>query len=281
MTKSLITGASGFIGSSLKEKLIERGDQVIVLPRQLLFKPKKLKKFIADFRPSLIFHLAAFGNKYPQTDENEIFKANVIGTFNLLNASKDLKFEAFINTGSSSEYGTKRKVMKEKDSLDSDTFYGVTKASATMLCRAFAKRYNIPAVTVRPFSVYGLDEADDKFIPTVIRCAQKDQTLYLAPGVHDWIYIEDYIDGVLTVTKNTKKLQGKSVNIGTGIQTTNHQVVEIVEKVLGTKIKIKNTEPMRNYDTGISWVADNNLLKSLGWKYKYDLTKGVSKLVYG
>ena len=279
--KCLITGGSGFIGSALKIELIKRGYNVVALPRQLLFKPKLLEKFVIEASPDLIFHLAAFGNKYFQKDENQIFETNIIGTFNLLNATKQLKFTAFINTGSSYEYGVKDKPMSEVDFLDTDTFYGVTKASATMLCRAFAKKYNKPIVTVRPFSVYGPNDDEEKFIPTVIRCATLNQNLKLASGVHDWIFIDDYINGVFKVVKNIRKIQGRVVNIGTGKQITNKKVVQVIEKVFGKKIKIERSVPIRNYDTNISWVADNKLLKSLGWKNKYDLTKGIKKTIHG
>lgn len=279
--KCLITGATGFIGSALKAEFVKRGYDVIPLPRQLLFKPKMLKKFVTDLNPDLIFHLATFGNRHFQTDERKIIKTNIDGTSNLLEACKDLRFTAFVNTGSSSEYGTKKRPIKEEDSLDSNTFYGVTKASATLLCRAFAHYYNKPIVTMRPFSVYGLGEPEGKFIPMLIRCAKEKQTFKLAPGVHDWIFIDDYINGVLKVVEYAKKLQGQVVNIGTGVQTTNKKVVEITEEVMGVKIKLKYIPSLREYDTDISWVADNTLLKSLGWRYKYDLSKGITKLVYG
>lgn len=279
--RCLITGSSGFIGSSLKLRLIDQGYKTLALPRQLLFRPRLLKKFIADNRPDLIFHLASYGNRHFQKNEMKIIKVNILGTFNLLEASKDLPYNAFINTGSSSEYGNKKESMKENDSLDADTFYGVTKASATMLCRAYAKRFNKPIVTVRPFSVYGPGDSKDKFIPMAIKCASKNKVLKLAPGIHDWIFIDDYINGVLKVLEYANKLAGKVVNIGTGIQTSNERVVEIIEEVMGVKIKTKRTGIIREYDTSISWVADNTLLKSLGWKCKYDLSKGVAKLVYG
>lgn len=279
--KCLITGGSGFIGSALKIKLIARNYKVTVLPRKLLFQPKNLKKFVTDLNPDFIFHLAAFGNRHYQTNEKKIIKVNLQGTINLLTASSDVNYSAFINTGSSSEYGIKNKPMKETDSLDSDTFYGATKAAATMICRAFAKRYNKPIITVRPFSVYGPGESEDKFIPHAIKLAKQNQILKLAPGIHDWIFIADYINGVLKVIEYADKLKGKVVNIGTGVQLTNKKVVDIIEKVLGKTIKVEYIKTIREYDTTICWVADNSILKSLGWKYKYDLLNGVKKIVYG
>lgn len=276
---SLITGATGFIGTALRVSLLKKGHKVTALPRSMFYQKKKLREFVNNLQPDYIFHLASYGNKHFQQEEDKIFRANIIGTINLLKAVYDINFKAFINVGSSSEYGIKSKPMKEDDVLESETFYGVTKASATLLCRAFAKKYNKAIVTVRPFSVYGPNEDPNKFIPTVVGCGLKKQVLKLAPGVHDWVYLDDFIDGLLTVVKNAEKLKGKVVNIGSGIQTSNQGVVKIVESVIKNKISVEYVNPIRDYDTDFSWVADNSLLKSLEWKNKTSLKEGLTKII--
>lgn len=275
----LITGASGFIGTALGASLLEKRYKVVALPRSMFYQKKKLKEFVDNLKPDYIFHLASYGNKHFQNDEDKIFRANIVGTFNLLKAVQGINFKAFINVGSSSEYGIKDKPMKEDDFLASETFYGVTKASATLLCRAFAKKYNKAIVTVRPFSVYGPNEDPNKFIPTVVDCGLKEKNLKLAPGVHDWIYIDDFINGMLIVAKKAKKLKGRVINIGTGVQTSNQDVVKIVESIIKNKISIEYVSPIRDYDTDFSWVADNSLLKSLGWQNKTSLKEGLKKII--
>lgn len=275
----LITGASGFIGTALGASFLEKRYKVVALPRSMFYQKKKLKEFVNNLKPDYIFHLASYGNKHFQNDEDKIFRANIVGTFNLLKAVQGINFKAFINVGSSSEYGIKDKAMKEDDLLDSETFYGVTKASATLLCRAFAKKYNKAIVTVRPFSVYGPNEDPNKFIPTVVDCGLKEKNLKLAPGVHDWIYIDDFINGMLIVAKKAKKLKGRVINIGTGVQTSNQDVVKIVESIMKNKISIEYVSPIRDYDTDFSWVADNSLLKSLGWQNKTSLKEGLKKII--
>lgn len=275
----LLTGSSGFIGSSLKKKLKDMGFIVKTVPHNILHQPNRLKKVVSTFSPNYIFHLASYGNKYYQDDDLEIIKANITGTVNLLYATKDIEFDAFINTGSSSEYGIKSKEMFESDPLDTDTFYGVTKASATLICRAFAKKYSKNVITVRPFSVYGPFDDTKKFIQVAIKSFQNDLDLQLAKGVHDWIYIDDYINGVLKVLENAQKLKGKTVNIGTGIQSTNYQVIKALEEIFNKKIRIIEIDKVRAYDTETCWVANNSLLKSLGWLPNYSLKKGLTKTI--
>ena len=119
--RCLISGASGFIGTALTHKLKSMGYQVRAITREELYSKAMIS--IADtYQPDYIFHLAAYGNKYDQTDDWEIIGANIMTTLNLLYTTKGIPYKAFINTGSSSEYGTKVHPMKETDSLDTDTF---------------------------------------------------------------------------------------------------------------------------------------------------------------
>jgi nucleoside-diphosphate-sugar epimerase len=197
----------------------------------------------------------------------------------LLATTNPINYSALINFGTSSEYGRKDKPMNEEDLLEPDTLYAASKAGATLLARAWTKIYDKPIVTVRPFSVYGPEDDWGKFIMTVINCIHSRKTLTLAKGVHDWIYINDFIDGILTVVNHAHTLRGRVINIGTGVQYTNEEVVRIAEKVIGKKAKVQEANLIRSYDTTVSWVADNKLLKTLGWQPKFDLRKGIEETV--
>lgn len=284
MARYLLTGSSGFIGSALKAELLKQGHTVTVLPHKVLYQPKNLKDQCLRLNPEYIVHLASYGNKYNQQDAEAIIKGNMGITLNLLFATLKVPYKAFINTGSSSEYGFKKMPMKETDSLDTTTFYGASKASSTMLCRAFALRYHKPVVTARPFSVYGVGDDPKHFIPTAIKAFKEGSTLNLAPGVHDWINVKDYIQGVLILCNNASFLSGRAVNIGTGIQTSNYEIAGILRDVTGRPGKIKRIDRIREYDSE-SWVADNSLLKSLGWRQKYNLEEDLeymwTKAFYG
>ncbi len=273
----LISGASGFLGTRLRQQLKEH--QVRALSRKEFLLPSdKLKKVIETFNPQYIIHLAAYGNHYYQQDVREIYKANVNGTLNLLEASNGVKYKAFINIGTSSEYGKKNKPMKETDLLEPETFYAASKSATTYLCKVWAEQYNKPIVTLRPFSLYGPKEADFRFIPTIMKCIIDGKILKLSPGVHDWIYIDDFIEALMLVAKNAKRLKGQVVNIGTGKQYTNKQVVELAQNLSSQGINYKEVKK-RGYDTTRKWIANNKKIRKLGWKPKTSLIEGLREII--
>ena len=273
-----VSGASGFIGSHLVKILQANNIEVFSLKRDDLNNPVNLEVFMKDFKPDYIFHLASYGNHYDQKDEDETLTANVIKTYFMLKACKNLDFKAFVNFSSSSVYGTKSSPMKEDQFLGTDTFYGCTKVAGEYLVRAFAKKYKKPYINVRPFSVYGEGEKDNRFIPTVIKSLLERKTIKLAEEpVHDWIYVNDFLIALLKIIEHSKDFAGESINIGTGTQYSNKQVVDILEKILDNKVKIKKVKFLRNYDSDM-WVADTMKLKLLGWSPQFTLEQGLAQV---
>lgn len=274
---AIVTGSTGFIGQNLVQRLLKLNYKVAGLPRDLLLNPYELSEYIKSIRPSHIFHLAAYGNHYNQQDFNETVATNVIKTAMLLNSLIGLEFEAFINFGSSSEYGKKEMPMSENTILEPDTYYGATKAAATLLSRVYAGQHDKSVVTVRPFSVYGEGEADFRFIPTVCNSLITDTLMPVSSDAkHDWIYIQDFLDGVLRVVKNANKLKGQVVNIGSGVQYSNMEVINQLEAIAGKMLKVDVFSYTREYDSD-NWVADNRKLLNLGWKPKHTLKEGLTK----
>ena len=245
-----------------------------------LLNKKKLTKIISKINPNFIIHLATYSNYRKQTDVEEMIDINIKGTLNLLLASKNIDYKLFLNNGSSSEYGIKNKPMNEGDYLEPISFYAVTKASATLLCQVFAKEYKKPIVTLRPFSVYGPYEEESRFVPTVIKAILKNKPIRLTPGNQrrDFIYIQDVVDIYTKTLSYGKKLSGQILNMGTGIEYTNDEVVQTLFKVTGKKVKIeKGAFPKRLWDTS-HWVADiSKTKKLLNWKPKFTLEDGLKK----
>lgn len=239
---AIVTGSAGFIGQYLVKALKEQKIRVLTVPHMLLHQSYKLARYFDLHQPDYIFHLAAYGNMAQQTgDDSEIFKANVIGTFNLLQATKDIPYKAFINVSSSSV------------TLPHMTMYAATKISGEALCRAFVDEYNKPIMTVRPYSVYGPGEADYRFIPTVFRSCMTGEDMNLAEGAHDWICIDDLVD-ILIDCINLTKNGNHVINAGTGKSTKNSEVVELIEKITGKNARIVARKDMRSFDTN-QWVS--------------------------
>lgn len=274
-----VSGSNGFIGSHLVKRLRNEGHGVLPIPRNHLKYPNDLGDLFKTFPPDYIIHLAAYGNHSSQKEPSEMLNVNVIGTYNLLTSLNNVPFKGFINIGSSSEYGIKDGPMSENDVPETDTFYGATKVAGTYLARAFAREYKRNIVTVRPFSVYGPGEADFRFIPTVCHALNENKVISVATEpMHDWIYIDDFVDGVMRVVENIERLSGQIINIGTGEQYSNLEIVMLLEKVSGKTLifDIFGMSDMRTYDSH-SWVAENRKLKKLGWLPKHSIVDGLKK----
>ncbi len=299
--KVIVTGATGFIGANIARRLVEVGADVHILRRQSsndwrikdilkkvsvrivdLLDEEGLKKTVADIKPEIIVHTAVYGSYPFQKDTQRIFNTNIIGTFNLLNASKAVGFELFINTGSSSEYGVKKRAMKEDDGLDPATLYGASKACVTLCCQSFAKTEKLPIATLRLFSPYGYYEEPTRLIPSVIlSCLKKETVRVSSPhNVRDFIFIEDVSDLYLKMIENKGKATGEIFNAGFGRQHRVGEVVSEIVKLTGSKVGVEwgsvanpRLEPQR-------WEA--NILKSqkfLGWSPHHNLAEGLARTV--
>lgn len=274
-----ISGVNGFLGKNLAGILVERGLKVAGIPREILTMPDGLQDIMEEIQPDYVIHLAAYGNHSHHSDYiDEIFATNVIKTYNLLRATANVDYKAFINVSSSSVYGTKPVAMKENMILEPTTLYACTKAAGEDLALMYNRVLRKPIISVRPFSVYGPGEAEFRFIPKVIECMVKGKSLDLVKEpVHDWIYIEDFIEGIFTCIDNVDKLTGQTVNIGTGRQHTNEEIVDILLTMKSEPaFPINVVEGVRDFDTD-NWRANVTKLKSFGWKPKFPLKRGLKE----
>ena len=148
------------------------------------------------------------------------------------------------------------------------------------MCQVFSKEYKKPIVTVRPFSTYGPYEEKKRFIPTIIKAVIENKSIKLTPGEerHDFIYIDDVVDMYLKTIQKGKSLTGQILNMGTGVEYTNDEVVQTLFKITGKRTKIeKNAFPKRLWDTS-HWVANISKTKRLlNWKPNNNLSEGLKK----
>jgi nucleoside-diphosphate-sugar epimerase len=293
----LITGASGFVGSCLLRHLVENKEDVHIILRKeaqvwrikdILKKTKvhcsdltsfqELKKIFFKAKPTVIYHLAAYGAYPEQTDSDLAFKVNLSGTWNILKAASCIDYELLVNTGSSSEYGFKDKPMREDDCLEPTSYYAVSKSSASLLCSYFARKEKKPVVTLRPFSVYGAYEQPSRFVPTLMRCLYFKKAMDLVnPDIaRDYIYVDDMVSAYMNISR-LKLFPGEIFNIATGKQSSIKDIVEKAVKVTGKTTSFRwGKMPMRQWDTSC-WVADiSKAKKLLGFKPQVSLEKGLS-----
>ena len=263
--RTLLTGSTGFVGRNLLPKLngdiycFKRGDDI---------------NKVRDFKPDIVYHCAA-----ELYDEPIMYQSNVALTHNLLEAVYQVdKRVNFIYIGTSSEYGISDKPMSEDDDCNPTTMYALTKYIGTQQC---LRRSWLNRLILRPFSLYGENEDSNRFFTTLINKAKKHETIDVWEGNHDWIHIDDFIDGLFyfsnRLIKEPEMFSGQIINLATGIQTSNFQVVEMLEKYLGKLNIIKHQGHYRKGDSDM-WVADTSKAKSLDWQAKISLEEGLRRL---
>lgn len=291
MKRVLITGGTGFIGANLARRMLADGHAVHLLVRPNhatwrieeiqqdlhlhevdLGNHEKLGSVIGDIRPEWVFHLAAHGAYSWQTDARQIAETNFIGTINLVTACLKTGFESFINTGSSSEYGFKDHPPSETEWLEPNSNYAVAKAAATLFCRHTALATKTHITTLRLYSVYGEYEEPRRLIPTLI---VQGLAGHLPPLVNpevarDYVYIEDGINAYVLCANDKRDTFGLVYNVGSGVQTTLREVVDIVRRLLNISEEPKwATMPERSWDT-YHWIADiHSIQNDLKWLPNY------------
>lgn len=299
--KILITGATGFIGSNLTRRLVEEKKEVYIVLRKEsdicrikdiikrvnviyadLLDYDKLAKKVQKVNPKYIFHLATYGS-YPdlQKDDNLMIKTNILGTYNLLKATKGIDYKCFIHTGSSSEYGIKDTAISETDILEPVDQYGVTKACATLLCQMFSKKYKKNIVILRPFSVFGPYEKGSRFIPYVIMGCLKKKEVKMTSGEQkrDFIFINDVIDIYLKVM-DKEGISGQIFNVGTGNDSSIKETAKIIFELTGSDPRLLKigAKKSREIEAITSWKADTSKMEEiLGYKPQHTLREGIKK----
>jgi nucleoside-diphosphate-sugar epimerase len=240
---------------------------------------ERVCKAVSDIRPEWVFHLAVYGAYSYQTDRQEILCNNVLGTANLLEACEKTDFAAFINTGSSSEYGFKSHLPAEDEPLEPNSDYAVSKASATLLCSYTGRRIGRPIITLRLYSVYGAYEEPRRLIPRLLRLglASRLPALVSPEIARDYVYIDDVVEAYLKAATTPGLSNGAIFNIGSGAQTCLAEVVQLVRELLCISAEpVWDSMQRRIWDTE-TWVGNvEKAARDLGWTPRTSLQAGLA-----
>lgn len=301
MRRSIITGATGFVGANLARRLLTEGHEVHLLvrpsynPWRILEIEKDVALHVVDLedrdavervvggiRAETIFHLAAYGAYSWQSDVQRMIATNITGTVNLLDACLKAGFEAFVNTGTSSEYGFKSHPPSEAQALEPNSSYAVTKASATLFCRLAAETHRANLTTLRLYSVYGPYEEPARLMPAlIVRGLEGALPPLVNPdSAHDFVYVDDVCDAYLLAAERKTSERGTIYNVGTGRQTELREAVELARKVMNIEEEPRwNSMPPRAWDTSC-WQANNEKIqRELGWQARYDFERGFVRML--
>ncbi|MGB3948949.1 MAG: NAD-dependent epimerase/dehydratase family protein [Bacteroidia bacterium] len=294
-----IFGASGFIGANLLQSILRyRKDCYAIThnPRSAwrlrlleisndnvlhcdINYKKSVDSLFNEYQPKTIFNLSAYGAYSKQNNTSLIYETNILGTVNILEASKNVK--AYIHAGSSSEYGLNSVNPKENDELIPNSHYSVSKITASYLLSFFARNYNLPCLNLRLYSVYGPWEEPDRLIPRMVECAlDKTYPPLVQPQTsRDFVYIDDCVEAFIDAANSVNNENaGQSINIGTGVKTTLDELATNCRKIFNIdKQPVWGSMPNRNWDTPEWYGNYDKALKLIGWKPKTNLQDGLVK----
>lgn len=300
--KVLVTGATGFVGANLIRRLIELGYEVHILTRESsdkwrltdilsnlkdhtvdLLDEERLNYLVNQIKPEAIFHLATSGiYGGVHASEKKVIETNFLGTVNLINACKDIDYRCFVNTGSSSEYGTKKHPMKETDLCEPINIYGISKCAATLYGNLIARTKGKPIITFRLFSPFGPYDGESRLMTYAITNVLEGKPLMLANpnSVRDYIYIEDVLDLYLQSIEHAYEFKGEVFNVGSGSQKATSYIIYKIIEITNSNSEIKwNSFPGRNHDTD-KWEADIEKVRTyFNWQPKYHIDDGIRETI--
>lgn len=304
----LVTGAGGFIGSHLVERLVQSGALVRAFVRYTsradtgllrLASPEIASKITligGDLRDDdavrkavkdcdYVFHLGALiAIPYSYLHPVEVAQTNLMGTLNVLMACRDYGVQRLIHTSTSEVYGTAlTEKISETHPLQAQSPYSASKIGADKLAESFYCSYDLPVVTVRPFNTYGPRQSARAVIPTIITQALAHKTIRLGNlhTVRDFTYVSDTVNGFMRAAV-ADKVEGGSFNLGTGSAIEIGELAELVIKKVGVGVQIEVDEnrlrPQKSEVRRL--LSDNSLaLKHLGWRPEISFDAGIEKTI--
>jgi len=304
MSRYLVTGGAGFIGSNIVDELVRRGEEVKVLDDLSSGKKKnlesvsgKIELIEGDIRDSAALKKALKGCDYvihqaalrsvPKSLENpQLYDdVNVKGTLNVLIASHENKVKRLVFASSSSIYGDTIKLPQSEDQIPQPISpYAATKLSGEHYCRVFAKSYGLETVALRYFNVFGprqsLESQYAVVIPKFITCILKDEQ----PPVdgdgkqsRDFTYVENVVDANLTAAVR-EGVSGEVFNVACGKGYNLLELVRILNEIIGKEIKPKFMPP-RIGDVKHTLADVAKMKKLLKLDPKVDFVSGLRKTV--
>jgi len=303
--KILVTGAAGFIGSHLSERLVDLGHEVIGIDNFSPYYSVDLKRLNAqdlankgvkiheldisedDLTSAVdgieaVFHFAAQPGISAATPFSVFLKNNVVATENLYQAVKDLPdFKIFVNISTSSVYGINA-TDDENTPPKPTSHYGVTKLAAEQLILAYQRDTGFPACSTRLFSIYGERERPDKLYPKVIDSILNNRPFPFYEGsekhLRSFTYVGDIVDGFVSILNNYEKCIGEIFNLGFDSAITVGEGLKIIEDYLGKKA-IYDIKPPRPGDQLETRATINKARRILGYNPITTPEEGLKKEV--
>jgi nucleoside-diphosphate-sugar epimerase len=266
--KIFITGTTGFLGMSLKEHF-ETAHTVSEYVRGT-----DVTAALMVNQPDVIVHCA--GEIY---NADKMFSTNVVLVEQILEWVKRNPKTRVIQIGSSAEYGPMHRATAERDPINPVDVYQATKGAASLLCQGYSRQFGLQTLVARIYSGYGVNERPHRLFPRLYRAFFHNEPMKLFGGVHDFIYIDDFVRGIELVLEH-KWPAGEIVNFGSGRQYTNRAVLEAWQQVSGRTAPIEYEDRLsKAYESDV-WVCDTAYARTqYQFQTRYSLEQGIEDFI--
>lgn len=300
MSKILISGISGFIGSHLAPLLVERGYDVYGLIRYVAGRrldTQNIKQVFGDLRdafvinsiikhvmPDIVVHLAALSPVSASYDHpNEYIDVNLQGTVNLAEAClrEVPHFKQFLYASTSETYGNGSAIKTESTPQNPNSPYAVSKLAAEKYLLYMSAGYNFPVTVLRPFNTYGRKRDYHFVVEHAIMKMLTEKTCRMGDPspVRDFMYVDDHVSAYLACLENPLAI-GEAFNFCTGIGLSIKELVYLIRRLIGFEGEIEwGTKPKRPLDIDVLIGSYEKAEKVLGWRPQYTLEEGLTKTI--
>ncbi len=297
--KIAVTGGSGFIGLHLIKKLVSEGNEVLSLDKSV--KSNNLTEFqdtvfvecdILDSDKLVkettgidcVIHLAGLSSPNKSIhNPHEHNRVNIDGTVNVLEACRINDIKKFVFASSSAVYGNKSSIPQTEDAqVFPSNPYGLSKVAGEKYCSIYSENFGLETVSLRPFNVYGPGQRTTSGVVAAFmeKIVLKQQPVIFGAGdyLRDFTFVEDVAEAFFLSTKNSKKANARTINIGSGKNYSIYDLLQKIEEISETKIEPLKKESLLG-DVKQT-LPDITLAKELlGWEPKHSLSEGL-KITY-
>ncbi len=303
----LITGADGFIGSHLTERLVKEGAKVKALSQYNSFNnwgwledvdcKNDIEVLCGDIRDAnymreitkgvdTIFHLAALiAIPYSYVAPDSYIDTNIKGTLNICQAARDNGVSKTIITSTSEVYGTAQYVpIDEKHPKQPQSPYSATKIGADAIAKSYYNAFDLPIVIARPFNTYGPRQSARAVIPTIITqiaSGKKEIKLGDVTPTRDFNYVKDTCSGFVALA-NCNNVNGEEINIGSNYEISVGDTLNLIKEIMNSDVEfITDKQRIRPQNSEVNrlWCDNTKINNLTGFRPEYDIRRGLEETI--
>src|SRR5713101_5716117 len=306
MTRLLVTGGAGFIGSNFTRRAANRGDEVVVLDKLTyagnlenlrdLLDAKKIRFVKGDVcdrdlvaglskQVDAVVHFAAETHVDRSILEaGEFVQTDVVGTFSVLEACRKADVDRMVFTSTDEVYGeAEGSPCREDAPLMPKSPYAASKAGADRLAFSYFVTYGLPVVIVRPFNNYGPRQHPEKVVPRFITQALQDRPLTIHGDGHasrDWLYVDDDAEAIeAVIAASLENVAGEVLNVATGIDIPVTEIADAVLDALGKPSSLKTFVSERPGQVDRHIGSTDKMERLTGWRARTSFEEGLARTI--